>query len=334
MAQRGEQALVADAEPASPGTPAGRPSLRARLLAFFLRLFVRPLLVCSTDLPFLRERLRRLDLLLPSRAPATRSGALGALEVEFFAVEQPRRVLLYLHGGGFCFRPTRAHTTFLVRLSQDLDALGVLPKYRLAPESPFPAALDDCTSTYRSLLERGVPARSIIVAGDSAGGNLTLSLLMRLRDARLPLPGCAVLISPGVDLAGLGERESHTLLGPRDPLVPLEALPRIVIAYAAGHDPAHPGISPLRGSFEGLPPLHFVASAHETLRDDTREAAAKARAAGVAVELRLRPGMVHAFPLFGALPEARAARADIVRFARAHTAEDPAGTAGLCAHLH
>lgn len=315
-----DQALPTAERARAPAAPTvERPSLRARLLALFLRVFVRPLLVRTQDLVLLRERLRWLDRLLPARGPVTTAARLGGLEIDFFAAPEPRRVLLYLHGGGFCLAPARAHRAFLIRLSLELDAAGVLPHYRLSPESAFPAALDDCARAYEALLERGVAPRSIVVAGDSAGGNLTLALLMRLRDAGVPMPGCAVLLSPGADLADLDVRDSCLRHGPRDALVPPEALPRIVQAYAGGRDPAHAGISPLRGDFAGLVPMHVVASAHESLRDDACNTAAKARAAGLAVELRLWPEMVHAFPLFQGLPEARRARADIVGFVRAHT---------------
>jgi len=309
--------------------PFARPSLRARLLALFLRLFVRPILARTHDLPRLRERVKWFDHLLPSRGPNTVTGQLAGRDAEFFAAPEPRRVLLYLHGGGFCFSSTRAHSAFLIRLSLELDAVGVMPKYRLSPEHPFPAGLDDCVGAYKTLIGSGVDPRSIVVAGDSAGGNLVLSTLMSLRDAGTPLPGCAVMISPGLDLTGIGTRESHIRNGASDAVVPLEALPRLVKAYAGACDPGNIRLSPLHGEFGGLVPMHFVVSDAEVLRDESWVAAAKAHRAGLEVELRLWPGMVHCFPVFQWLPEARAARADIVRFVKTHTVEHVTGVSAF-----
>ncbi len=294
-------------------------SWSALLLGKLLWLIVRPILRRISDLALVRRRMQRLDHGAPFSD--AHSVHLGGIKVHTTECEHPRRVVLYLHGGGFFMRPTRAHVGFLKSLCDELSAVGVLPAYRLSPECPFPKGLDDCATTYEALLARGVPASAIVVAGESAGGTLTLSLLMRLRDEGLALPACAVLISPGTDLAGIGLHASYIENGGRDALVPPETLPRIVLAYAGGRDPTHPAISPLRGDFSKLPPLHFVASNTEVLRDDSVLAVQKARKSGVAVELSLWGGLMHAFPLFHRLPEARTAREDIARFIRTHVAE-------------
>ncbi|MDP9139627.1 MAG: alpha/beta hydrolase, partial [Pseudomonadota bacterium] len=294
-------------------------SWSALLLGKLLWLIVRPIMRRLSDFALCRRRMQQLD----RGAPFTdgHAASLGGVKVHVAERAEPRRVVLYLHGGGFFMHPTSAHVGFLNSLCSELAAIGVLPAYRLSPECPFPQGLDDCMSAYQALLARGVPASAIVVAGESAGGTLTLSLLMRLRDAGLPLPACAVLISPGTDLAGIGLHASYRENSSRDALVPPDALPRIVRAYAGTRDPAHPDISPLRGDFSSLPPLHFVASSSEVLRDDSVLAAQKGREAGVAVELSLWGGLMHAFPLFHRLPEARTAREDIVRFILTHTAE-------------
>lgn len=295
-----------------------RPSLRARLLDRLLRLLLLPLLKRIRDLTAVRRRLQRVAWRAPFRQGA--DAHLDGVPVRLVGDFSQPRVLLYLHGGGFFMEASGLHLRFLQRLCEDTDACGVLPAYRLAPEYPYPAGLDDCCRAYQALLADGIPARSIFIAGESAGGTLSLALLMRLRDRGVASPGGAVMISASTDLAGIGRHASYAENRHRDALVPPESLPYIVRAYAGDHDPASPGVSPLHGRYDGLPPLYFVASASEVLRDDSVRAAERAQQAGIPVELRLWHGMTHAFPLFGGLPEAQAARADIARFIREHSA--------------
>ncbi len=295
-----------------------RHSLRALLLDWLLRMLVRPLLRGATDLVAVRHSMQRFDWRAPFREGCCE--CIDGVPVRLVADAGRRRVVLYLHGGGFFMETSNAQIRFLERLCADTDAAGVLPAYRLAPEHPYPHGLDDCTRVYEALLARGIPSRAIAIAGESAGGTLSLALLMRLRDRGLPLPGCAILISPGTDLSGIGMHPSYVENGNRDALVPPEVLPRIVEAYAAGRDLRLSELSPLHGDFSGLSPLHFVASSDEVLRDDSVLAANKAHAAGVIVELHLWSGLMHAFPMFHRLPEARTARADIAGFVNAHCA--------------
>lgn len=294
-----------------------KPSLRARLLDRLLRLLLRPLLRRVRDLTAARRRLQRLDWRAPFRQGP--DAHLDGVPVRLVGAFSRPRVLLYLHGGGFFMEASGMHLRFLRQICDATDACGVLPAYRLAPEHPYPAGLDDCFRAYEALLARGVAASSIFIAGESAGGTLSLALLMRLRDRGVALPGGAVMISAGTDLVGIGQHASYAENRQRDALVPPESLPIIARAYAGSHDPALPEISPLHGCFDGLPPLHFVASASEVLRDDSVLAAERAEQAGTPVELRLWHGMTHAFPLFGGLPEAQAARADIARFIQANS---------------
>lgn len=296
---------------------AAKPSLSAFFLGLLLWLVVRPILRQMTDLTLCRRRMERLDWKAPFRNG--HSNTLAGVPVHIVKGKDARRVVLYLHGGGFFMRPTSRHVSFLEQLCAETESNGFLPAYRLAPEHPFPCGLNDCINVYQELLAKGVPAKAIVIAGESAGGNLVLSLLMRMRKAKLPLPACAVLISAATDLSGVGLYASYRENHSRDALVPPEALPRIVSAYVNGRDPAHPDISPLNGDFKGLPPLYFLASRHEVLREDTILAFHKARDAGVNAEIKIWRGLMHAFPLFIQLPEAQAARADIVRFITAHT---------------
>ena len=295
-----------------------KPSLSAFLLGLLLWLVVRPILRQVTDLALCRRRMEQLDWNAPFRNG--HSNTFAGIPVHVVKQKDARRVVLYLHGGGFFMRPTSRHVSFLEQLCDETESTGLMPAYRLAPEHPFPNGLNDCIDVYQELLVRGIPPNAIILAGESAGGNLVLALLMRMRDAKLPLPACAVMISAGTDLSSIGQYASYRENQSRDALVPPETLPHIVRAYAGDCDPAHPSISPLHGDFKGLPPLHFVASRHEVLREDTILAFGKARDAGVITEIKIWRGLMHAFPLFSRLPEAIAARADMVRFILAHTA--------------
>lgn len=306
---------------APPTSNRERHSVRARLLDWLLRVLVRPLLRGATDLIAVRKNMQRFDWRAPFRPGCCE--LVDGVPVRFVGETGRLRVVLYLHGGGFFMAATQSQLAFLERLCAETGASGVLPAYRLAPEHPFPSGLDDCTRVYAALLARGIPGHSITIAGESAGGTLALALLMRLRDRGLPLPGCAVLISPGTDLRGIGEHPSYVDNAARDALVPPESLPLIIEAYAAGQDLSSPEISPLYGDFTGLPPLHFVASRDEVLRDDSVLAASKAHAAGVLVELHLWGDLMHAFPMFHRLPEARTARAEIARFVNANCAAMP-----------
>lgn len=297
-----------------------RPSLRARLLDRLLRLLLRPLLRRVRDLTALRRRLQRLDWRAPFRQGA--DAHLDGVPVRLVGAFSRPRVLLYLHGGGFFMEASGMHLRFLRQICDEIDACGVLPAYRLSPEHPYPAGLDDCCRAYEALLADGIPARSIFIAGESAGGTLSLALLMRLRDRGVALPGGAVMISAGTDMVGIDQHSSYAENRHRDALVPPESLPYLIRAYAGEHDPAIPGISPLYGCFDGLPPLYFVASVSEVLRDDSVLAAERAEQSGTPVELHLWNGMTHAFPLFGGLPEAQVARADIARFIREYSVVD------------
>jgi epsilon-lactone hydrolase len=231
-------------------------------------------------------------------------------------VVQARRVLLYLHGGAFMFRFPNAHAGMLARCCDALQAVAWVPQYRLAPEDRFPAAIDDCFAAWLALRAQGVAADDIVIAGDSAGGNLTLALLHRLKAAGEPMPACAVMLSPVVDMT-LSGRSMISNEG-SDPMFDLPALLASRGAYLRPEQVCDPSASPLFADMHGYPPLLFQASRSEMLRDDSVRAAAKAHAAGVTVELELWERMPHAFQLMPALPQAAEAIAGIVRFIRKH----------------
>lgn len=238
--------------------------------------------------------------------------------------------ILYLHGGAFVFPATpRLHIELLGRLCRELNAVGFMPDYRLVPLHPFPAALDDCERAYRGLLERGHAPERIALVGESAGGNLVLGLLQRIRKAGHPMPACAVPISPVTELARAHAPPSRGLNARRDALISLSFAQRMMLWYIGGQDAIHPEISPLYADYSGFPPLYFLVGENELLLDDSVLAAGRAREAGVETQLDVWPVLPHAFPLFESMfVEARQAREDIVAFIRRHAGQD-AGERGF-----
>ena len=231
---------------------------------------------------------------------------------------RPERVILYLHGGSFVFRFPNAHAVLAARLCRRLGARALIPDYRLAPENPFPAGPEDCHSAYRGLLEQGIPAENIVLAGDSAGGNLALVTLHRARTAGEPMPRCAVLLSPALDCT-LGS-PSMAIYDGQDPMIQLSALLVLRQFYVPSpHQYTHPEVSPLFAEFAGFPPLFLQAGSTEMMRDEAIRAADRAHAAGVDVELELWPGVPHVFQIAEFLPEAALAIKHIVRFVRMRT---------------
>lgn len=220
------------------------------------------------------------------------------------------QVLLYLHGGGFVFGLTPLHVTMVAALAQRMRVPALMVDYRVAPDHPFPAALDDCVTAYHWLLRQGVPARDIVLAGDSAGANLTLTTLMRLRDGGEQLPAGAACLSP---VGRVCERRL-TSPHPRDPLLPARALRVYCRSYVGQNNADNPLISPLLGDWRGLPPLLIHAGEDEILRQDAVEIAQAAAAAAVDVRLEVYDRMWHVWQLYAELPQAAASLDDVARF--------------------
>lgn len=220
------------------------------------------------------------------------------------------QVLLYLHGGGFVYGLTPPHVEMVAYLAQKMDIRALMVDYRVAPDYPFPAALDDCVTAYRWLLRQGAATQSIAVAGDSAGGNLAITMMMKLRDGGEQLPAAAACLSPVVDLTArnnsLGEMD--------DPLLPPRAVRMYNRSYVAHNDARDPYISPVFGDWRGLPPLLVHAGEDELLHDDAVRIEALAKAAGVDVRLEIYPRMWHVWQLYLSLPQAVRSLDDIAQF--------------------
>ena len=302
------------------------PSFRARMINALLRLTVKPRWRPGLAIDELRRHTAKTDARLARRAVdcATESIVIGDVPVTWFgAPELAERngTLLYLHGGAWCVHLPALYGAFAATLSAATGMRVLLVDYRLAPEHPFPAAIDDCLAVYRALAE-GPTGRPRVVAGDSAGGNLALVTLMRARDARLPPPDCAVLLSPATDIA-LGS-PSMRYNAKADPMFSAGAIDLLPDMYCPGLERALPLISPLHGDWTGLPPLYFLAGSTEMLLDDSVRAHDRAQQAGTSARIDVWPDMPHVFPLFAMLPEARQAVADIVAFIGEHTRHAPA----------
>jgi len=219
----------------------------------------------------------------------------------------PAHAVLYLHGGGYVVGSPNTHRDLAARVGRAANARVLLIDYRLAPEHPHPAAVDDAVAAYRWLLAEGVAADRLAIAGDSAGGGLTIATLVALRDLGVPLPACGVCFSPWVDLEATGESARTNL---DDPMLNRSLLLHFARYYLGGGtiDPRTPLASPLHAEVHGLPPLLIQASRDEVLLDDATRIAEKARRAGVECELDLSDEVPHVWQIFASiLPEGQQA---------------------------
>jgi monoterpene epsilon-lactone hydrolase len=228
------------------------------------------------------------------------------------------RVICYLHGGGYVLGSINTHRELASRLSRAANARVLTLDYRLAPENLFPAAVDDSTAAYRWLLSVGVNPARLVIAGESAGGGLTIATLVALRDAGELLPAAGICLSPWVDLECLGE--SIVTKAEIDPVVNKNHILMLAKAYLGDTDPCTPLASPLYADLRGLPPLLIQVGTAECLFDDAMRLADRARAAGVDVTLEPWDDMVHMWHMFAAiLPEGQQAIDKIGEFIRQHT---------------
>ncbi len=278
-------------------------SLQSRLVEYFVGRSTRSW--GESDLMELRRKINRVPdvMMRPCRGVRVVPVDTDAVSAEWLvpAGADDGCVLMYIHGGAWFSGSAKASRSFVSRLARASATRGFAIDYRLAPEHPFPAALDDCIAAYRWLRQSGISPDSIVVAGESSGGNLTLALMIALRDAGEPLPAGCIGISAITDLPGGAARD--------------EFFRRSVEAYVGDHDPTDPLISPAYANLVGLPPMLLQVGGDEMLAEYVVPFGERAAAAGVQTETVAWPGMFHVFQMTAPfVPEARKANKEIVRF--------------------
>lgn len=210
-------------------------------------------------------------------------------------------IILYVHGGAYVLGSVNSHRELIARLVMASKCNSLAINYRLAPENPFPAALEDMIAAYRWLLEEGIDASRIVFAGDSAGGGLAIAALIALRDAGIPLPAGAVCLSPWLDLALSGRSIANN--AKLDPILSSKILEGYANYYTGTQETTHPLISPLYADLKGLPPISIHVGTNEILLDDSIRFSKQAQQAGVDINLEIWDEMFHVFQLFSFLPK-------------------------------
>lgn len=292
-------------------------SLQAELVRLGIRIFLRRRAYRQFDLSEWRSSMQRMARLVPAppRRCETLTMNIGQLVVHRVTMPESQndRHVLYLHGGAYVSGSPRHYRHFTWRLADALKASIWLLGYRLAPEHPYPAALDDAQAAYDWLVGTTSENRQLLVMGDSAGGGLTLGLLLKLRDDNKPLPGAAIALSPWTDLALTGTSLRSNARA--DPALNAEDLPELAEYYLAGANPRTPYASPLYGDTSGLPPVLIQVGGDEILLDDAVRMAQKLRHHNSQSQVEVWPRMPHAWHLFApVLPEARQAIARVAEF--------------------
>jgi epsilon-lactone hydrolase len=256
----------------------------------------------AADVPTLRatfeEVMRQVPVAPDVRKTPIAVGGIGAVEVTIDGTDSAD-VILYFHGGVYVIGSAAASVPLVSDLARRTATRVITVDYRLAPENPYPAALQDARAAYEGLLQQGVDPGRIALAGESAGAGLAMATLLALRDAGKPLPSSALLMSPYADLTLSGE--SVVDKEPLDPLLTPDGLRRRVTDYVGGADAADPYISPIHGDLTGLPPMLIQVGSHEILLSDAIRLAARAATADVAVTLDVVPGVPHVFQAYAAV---------------------------------
>jgi acetyl esterase/lipase len=284
-------------------------SFRSRIVRAVSSAYVNRVDVEDIDIPGVRRLWNGLGrLLVPAFGVDIAKTEVGGLYAEWLTPKERMsgKVLLYLHGGAYVVGGCDMHRQMVSHLARAGHIRTLLPEYRLAPEHKFPAAVDDAVMAYRHLIETGTRPEDIIVGGDSAGGGLSVALLLALRDAGDALPAAAVLLSPFLDATGSGE--SMRTRADQDPWFQASDVPVIADHYCERHQRRFPLVSPVYADIEGLPPMFIQVGDDEILLSDSERLANECAAKGIDVELEVWPGMWHVFQMFvGKMPESRQA---------------------------
>ncbi|MCP4749792.1 MAG: alpha/beta hydrolase [Proteobacteria bacterium] len=246
---------------------------------------------------------------------------IGEMKAEWFVPSETAgdAVILYLHGGGYCLGSIETHRSLVSFMAKTAKVKALVIDYRLAPENPFPAAVEDAVAAYRWLLAQGVSPKNLTIAGDSAGGGLTVATLVDLKNKGEALPACAVCLSPWVDLEGLGE--SMTTKAKEDPMVQKDSLLEMAQVYLGDANAKTPLAAPLYADLSGLPPMLIQVGTAETLLDDANRLARRAKEAGVEVVLESWQEMFHVWQVMVSMvPESKDAVDGIAGFIEKHVA--------------
>jgi epsilon-lactone hydrolase len=301
-----------------------KPSLGARIARMAVKLYLAPAFASDDLVDDVRSHLENISMLamLPSGTKVEEVD-LGGMKADWVSASgqeraKQKKVILYIHGGGFFAGSRNTHRELVARISRASGLPALVPEYRRAPENKFPAALDDSLAAYRWLLEQGYSPKDIAIGGDSAGGCLTMMTLLSLRDDGSGLPGAAFLISPLTD-AVHHDGETMKTKAEIDPMFDPKDQPRHLRLFTDNARIDSPLLSPVRQSLEGLPPILIQVGTDEILLSDSTRLAESAKKAGVDATLQIWEGMWHDFQAFAVLaPEARDAIDGIGEFLKKH----------------
>ena len=305
------------------------PSWQTELLNLYLSVSVKPILKYVDSVESARRIVLASDSTLGrlSIPFGTRRTAASITDAQFNAewVEagnvRPESVLMYLPGGAYVLRMPNTHAGMVSRLCKQASARALIVYYRLAPEFPFPACVEGSLLAYRWLLDQHIPADRIAIAGDSAGGGLTLSTLLAMRDAGLPMPACAYMVSPLLDVRDQAPSRWKNAISDAALPPPKQRGVNPRELYLGDNDPRDPMVSPINGDFTGLPPMYIQVSDSELLLDDSLRLARRAHTFDVDVTVDLWHRVPHVWPAFPFLPESHEALKKSARFLRKNVAD-------------
>ena len=292
-------------------------SVRAKLFSSLLRRALRSGLLPDgvEGLQMVRNgenRGRILSLIMGQAKPGL-ACKIGTMDAEWVGKQSADRTLLYLHGGGYVLGSIETHRPMVSRLCEFAGIRGLIVDYRLAPEHPYPCAIEDAEQAYDYLIEKGVTPEKMLLAGDSAGGGLSLALMQKLREHGKAQPKAVALLSPWTDLTISGR--SHIERAERDPMIDVERMPQAIDWYCPNQDKKNPLISPVFADLSGFPPMFVQVGSEEVLFDDSTRLVENAEKADVDAELQIWPDMPHVHQIAHRfVPEAKAALRDIAGF--------------------